>query len=675
MRDLRALTTWLLHEARAAGRFAREWEIWVALAAGLLLWSLAYQAPYTYRLDLGGNLQAGRRYDDEPFLGDSFNKSEPADPIPAGTQLLLRWSKAESALVFPGIGGGRWLARIRASSGPRPEPVTSLWSDGHTSTSLTIDAAQRDYRLDSGADSAGDLTLRFTTPPLDPPGDPRSLGLVMTRVTLEPRAGARLPAWRQLALLAVTLALAYLSLRRFALGSAPALACALALAALAALLLARERMALTLLTPRLPAILAGCYALGLILDLALHRSIADCRLQIADKPAKPIDRRSSVVGRRSSVVALILLAAALRLGGVVHPHARFSDDGLNANNLIGLTSGQVYFSEGLPSESGGGQAPYPPGQYLTFAPAQLLVRTMPNDITSIRLILKIANAIWDSLVVGVVWYLLQRCGLRPRAALLGAALYALPPPLLKSLSVGEFANVFGQALAMPLLALLATQTRELRRPPIFAALVGLLALALLGHLGVAISVVCLLGCLGAIWLGRAETRRAVPILVLAGALAVTLVGLFYYTALGDLLIDRAPAPASVDLAEKLLRELNRSRDLGLHPLMLALGAIGLGLANLRQRHELPACASRALGRLLLAWWGGTLVSLGLLLFASQGVRWQSFLYPALCVGAGPALSALWPRGRAGKIMSAGLVTFAIWYGLNFWILQLRDYLH
>src|SRR5687768_5864439 len=117
MRDLRAITTWLLHEARAAGGFTREREIWIALAAGLLLWAVAYQAPDTYRLDLGGNLQTGRRYDDEPFLGDTFNKSEPADPIPAGTQLLLRWSKADSTIVFPGLGGGRWLARINASSG------------------------------------------------------------------------------------------------------------------------------------------------------------------------------------------------------------------------------------------------------------------------------------------------------------------------------------------------------------------------------------------------------------------------------------------------------------------------------------------------------------------------------------------------------------------------------
>jgi hypothetical protein len=70
-----------------------------------------------------------------------------------------------------------------------------------------------------------------------------------------------------------------------------------------------------------------------------------------------------------------------------------------------------------------------------------------------------------------------------------------------------------------------------------------------------------------------------------------------------------------------------------------------------------------------------MLSLGLLLFANQGVRWQSFLYPALCLGAGPALAALWRRGRAASTLAIGLVVFLFWYGLAFWVVQIRDYLH
>src|SRR3954467_3985069 len=177
MRDLRALLTWLFHEARAAGGFAREPEIWIALASGLLLWTLAYQMPYAHRLDIGGNLQSGRRNDDAPFL-DNFNDPEP-NPIPADAPLLYRWSRADSTIVLPGIGGGRWLARVRASTGSRPEPVMSQWDDGAHIYTIAATKAHLNYAIIVESDSSGDLTLHFATPPFTPAGDKRVLGLVM----------------------------------------------------------------------------------------------------------------------------------------------------------------------------------------------------------------------------------------------------------------------------------------------------------------------------------------------------------------------------------------------------------------------------------------------------------------------------------------------------------------
>jgi hypothetical protein len=130
---------------------------------------------------------------------------------------------------------------------------------------------------------------------------------------------------------------------------------------------------------------------------------------------------------------------------------------------------------------------------------------------------------------------------------------------------------------------------------------------------------------------------------------------------------------SPSIAQKLAQQAGTAYVYGIHALALALGLIGAALVALvpsRGRVALPG-----LGMLLLAWWGGTLLSLGLLLFANQGVRWQSFLYPALCLGAGPALATLWARGHAGRAVIAGLVAFLAWYGLAFWVVQISDYLH
>jgi hypothetical protein len=89
-------------------------------------------------------------------------------------------------------------------------------------------------------------------------------------------------------------------------------------------------------------------------------------------------------------------------------------------------------------------------------------------------------------------------------------------------------------------------------------------------------------------------------------------------------------------------------------------------------------AVRGLAALLTAWWPGTLlavVGLPLLMGASQGIRWPHFLYPALCLGAGPVLAALWRRGLAGQLVAITMLLTTLSYGLSVWIIQIRDYLH
>ena len=643
------------------GGWLVEWRLWMALAAALLLWSLAYQWPATQRIDFGGNLETYRRYDDEPFLAPrSFNAPEPA---PASGddrdwwqlgQAPYRWTRADSIVMLPGLGGGAWLAAFRAAGQPGGR-VTSRWSDGRTALDVPLAPEPRIYRWLTRPDAAGDLALRFVTPPLAAPGDPRSLGFVAYRLAVTPVAGPRLPAGRTLALLAATLALAYGL--AWALGAPRrwGLAGALGLALAATWLLAADRATLAAWAPGLLGVALGGWGLALVLAwlpwLATERPTA----------------------HRSLAIALVVLAFTVRLGGMLHPVTRFSDLGLNANNLLEFSLGSVFFTEQLPARAGGGPAPYPPGQYIVEAPAQLPLA--PGD-DSRRMVVIVTGALLDSLALLGIWAVLRAATGDATVAAFGAALYLLPVPALRSLSVGEFANVAGQALAFPALALLAVAGARLRERRMFVTALALLAMALLGHSGVALSLGLLLGGLAAAWLLSRAQRRAAPALILAIALAAGFAALGYYSAFLHLL-GAAPealpgaAGGPARLWQALASAVGGARPL-LSPLAVTLGAAGLVL--LRPRGNAPA-AQRALWLLLLAWWGGALLSLGALLVRGQTVRWELFLYPALCLGGGPALAWLWRRGPAGRIAAAAALAVLLAGGAAYWAAQLADYLH
>src|SRR6266498_4638141 len=142
MCDLRAMVAWIINEVNAASRFIREPWLWIALGCGLALWALAYQAPYSYQIDVGGNLQSLRQHDDDPYL-DDFNAPEPPrlytyknrDVIP------FRWAKEHATITIPGLGGQRWNVALKASSGRLDKSaVVSHWSDGTNTIPVTVNA-------------------------------------------------------------------------------------------------------------------------------------------------------------------------------------------------------------------------------------------------------------------------------------------------------------------------------------------------------------------------------------------------------------------------------------------------------------------------------------------------------------------------------------------------------
>lgn len=698
-RQSATLPGWIAAELRQIAAVARAPQWWISLGVALALWVLAYQVASPLRLDAGGNRESRQRGFDAPFLVN-FNDSEPADlpdrPWYAADSLPYRWSRDVSSVVFPGAGGDHWLLRITAASGrPDGSAVSSVWrtADGAQIT-LQIEAQRRTYAILASTHAAGDLRLTFQTPPLLAPSDPRTLGLPIFRIVAIPAQPAPYrPAWTMLAWMAAALAGAYALAQRtcapFRRATHAPVAVATIVALLAAWMIATRRMDVTVFAPIVAVWVWAAYALTIFVETALR----------AIQPAEEV----------ATAAGLTAIAWFVRVAGMLHPYALTSDLGLHVNNLADVARGMIFFTEGLPCRAGAGPQPYPPGGYLALLPVVLLTGA---DRAALTLLVQTGAALLESLTVAILWLLIRRAGAGRTAALYTAAIYALAPPILRSYSVGEMANLLAQALVAPLILWMTLALRD-RSWKMMLSGAALILLILLSHGGVALST----GAALTVWLllrlipniqsppsptlwekgtggMRAQERRSpvntprplntflVSVWRPATAAGVAAVAAFtlFYSAFGYVAEERRIAQEALAVqgiicppGDPLLDKLNWwvlgfifEPGAPIPPLALAAGIAGALLAA-RSRNG-------ALSITLAACWIGALASLGTLLFSDQPVRWTIFIYPALCTGAGMALEQWQRRGRAGAALAIAVALFLIWYGAADWVRQVSEYL-
>lgn len=616
------------------------------LAAG----ALAYRVPYRAAIKVGGYPPVTEQcytvglFDWPYLLG--FNADPEFYTSSAGCReasAAYRWAFGDAAIVVPGTGYAPREFRLGVLQGQPERPVVlSTWSShGVPLLAVPIEQAPRVYSVLLPA--ADGIDVAFRTPTYQGPNDPRELAFAVDAAWSEPLARSA-PAWGILVPLGLTVGLAYLGLRRAGVGERWATLAGIGSVAALAVLLAVQRTAVTLLAGRLPSLVLA--TLALVLALApLCAGLA---------------RRLGVVlaGNEARAIAgLIALAWLVRCLGLLHPQALTSDLGLNENNLKHAIQGHIFGEENLPAEAGGGSAPYPPAQYVMLQPLTLFG-------LSSRTLLLVANALIDSLVIGALWLMLRAAGFRFAEAVFAGALYVFAEPLLSSLSIGEMANVWGQALATFAVAALVCW-REARVTTVVPGVV--LTAALLGHLGVFASLVAFLATLGALLLlGRQrDWLRYAFVVGAAGAAAFAL----YYSAQLALIGELPPAPPPGNsLLQRIgyqVDELWRIRGL-VGPLATVLGLAGAVLSWRR---------SRNLGAVLAAWWLSALLSWGTLLSSQQALRWEAFVYPAVALGGGVTLEALRQRGAATRLLAFGLLAVALGIGAVLWVQRIATYGH
>ncbi|PLS77033.1 MAG: hypothetical protein CYG59_26025 [Chloroflexi bacterium] len=639
-------------EVRELCRFLREPGLWLLMLVMAFCGSLAYSASYAFDLDIGGSPKDcfATAVFDAPYLhgfniegaGGGVEFDAPPERCAAAT-VAYRWAFEDAAVRLPGVGRGVYVMLLRVTTGqPSGMPVLSGWHvNGRPTLALPLNPAARTYHLVAPPSTVGNLALQFVTPTYQPAGDPRSLAFAADRLRVE--AVSRVsPDWTQLAVLSGIVGLSYLLARRWLLPQITAGLVALALVAVLVALLLWQRQGLTSFSVQALRLVVVAYGLSLGLE-PLARGLARHLGLGADGPEARL------------VVALVALAWLIRTLGLFHPQTYSSDVGLNINNLIGVTRGEIIFTEGLPSDAGGGDAPYPPAQYVMLAPLQLLGLEDWTLVTA-------ANALIDSLAIMWLWLIMRSVG-APRAAAIGAGtLYLFAPPLLRSLSTGEMANVWGQALVLPWLLLLL-RWRQRKAGP---ALLGLAtAVALLGHSGVFLSMVLVLGTVGLVLLLRRDKQVRQFALVSGVTLVAVVAG--YYSAFSAVLRERSAAPPPTTTAlERLGFEWGElvwlTGQIG--PVLALLGLAGLVLAW----RVYPRLAE-----ILVAWWMATLLSWGTLLVSQQALRWEAFVLPAVALGGGLVLGEAWQRRTSFRPLALAIVMIVLVHGGALWVQRLVSY--
>lgn len=618
-----------------------------AALLGVALCWLALQLPARLAVDVGGGLRAvGGRIEapayDLPYLRDVY-APEPAT-LTISTTETYRWTRPQAAVAVPAIGGAA-LATLRVLPPPAPSVPLTLTANGRLAT-VALPPGPRIVAVLAPAAGDGAAHIGLEVPAYLPPGDPRELGLALDWARVRSLGGRPFAPWALLGQLGGVLALIAAGAALSGLELRVARWTVLLAGAGLALWLALARFSLALFGG--PLLLSAGLACGLLLA---------GRLALLAPAPGGIPRAEWL-----PVLGLAALGFGLRLAGMRHPQANFSDLMLHVNNWDGAARGGFFFTEGLTCEAGAGRSPYPPGVYAALLP----LLAFGGDHA---LLLQVGAALLDALVIPLLWWLARdRSPQHGRAALAAAALYVLPPPILKSLTIGELAQVGGLALAMPGVAALIAWARRGMPWRWLPGVVAALALGGLVHSGVLIS----FGLWGVAWCGLLLLRRSwreAGRLALAGALGAGLAAALYFSAyLGDpTLAGAVPGcPTLTPLAGKLA---NLVRGLLRPDAPLPIWLLALGVAGwLASRRSHPALALP-----LAAWLLAALLSQVSLLWSEQTVRWIHFLYPGVCVGAGLALAALAGRGRTGRGAAAGVVAGAMLLALAWWIVQIAAY--
>ena len=436
----------------------------------------------------------------------------------AGGALSYAWTEGRVTLVFEGLDRSRpWtlILRARAGRGPGlPLPAATIGVDGTILATAPIGPQWQDVRAVLPTDTRKRptrITIDVAPTFVPGPADSRTLGMILDEIRLVPD-GVPWPPGR-----AVT-------------------AAATAGAIVAAVI-----------------VLVGVpvpWAIGLLLGFAVAQGLAlstgaapYARLYLDAIPrvaggagvlaltvagAAAAARRRPLSVAAAAAVAIAGIALALGLEGLLHPGKPYVDAMFHAHKLDDVLAGHYFFTQPMPS---GVEFPYAIGLYVTAAPWARLTR---DHVLLLRVVVATAHVLAALSLYPLVR---SRWG-RPDAAVLAVAAYLLAPLPFIVIGNANQTYAFGQSVATMALASAMTWPFGWQRPVALGALlalVGLLTLGLLSHVGLIPLLGGLVGASAVLvaWRGRAAIAAPDGSSLGATLIATILAVGLYYRHFGD----------------------------------------------------------------------------------------------------------------------------------------------
>lgn len=567
----------------------------IALCA-LVLWYVGFGLMPAQTVPIGGDSNTLRRGLDEPFLR-GFWGAEPAEW--QRDEPAYRWTTTDWSITWPHAGVGFFVSSITLDSTPysNPEGAIVTWQTPPLGPVATRTGQRRLFLLIRG--DGNDARIVASMPALASTGDRRALGIVARSTTLS----ATTESWRP-ALIIVAMAL------------------------LVMLWLAMQQWNVSR-----PEVWVAC--LAVMIGLSWHHDPLWWMVHIS-----PIVISIGIASLAAVLITVVLLPRtadrvrwwwiiALGLGVVLlptlSPYARTSDSAMHARMFFDVLRGNVYQLAELPCEASAWTVPYPPLIYILAAPFGITTW----DRSSAWQMLQIGGHIAH---VGAVIYLIRVAFRSVRCTPLTAMCVLVATwssPFFQSVHIGELTNAWGHALYI--VAIVSLFDDEM--PVALRGLFG--GCALLAHTGIAVTFGLTYGVYVSI---RALQLRRIPwqhVLVGVGGVVGSI--LLYYSVYGALLDQPLKYPGCPPLLPIDQRfGVIASVLPGFFVLLTIIGAGTLNGTRLTTLVYTGLCVA--------------LISIAILIFRDQTVRWGMAVYPFGALAVGVLFQRIRRYGSAGALL-------------------------